>query len=167
MTLTLQEISDRIEIDDLVNRVAVATDTWDWDLMDTCYVPESVLDFTCASGPRTTYPEFLEWLKSSQEHHTLLMERKVTTRLITLDGDTATGRVFCVKFMKRVDRDNGTDAGALTLVGHQYNDRYGRTPAGWKIMERVEEITWYDGTWPPDYPVHLSPLPWDRIASSA
>jgi hypothetical protein len=38
-TLSIQEISDRIHINDLLVRYTVAIDTQDWKLLDTVFLP--------------------------------------------------------------------------------------------------------------------------------
>ena len=159
---TLREISDRIEIDDLITRAAVATDSWDFALLETCYTPESVVDYTNVGGPRATLPGILQWLRDTMRPG-VLMERRVTNRYIRLDGDRATGRSYMMKIMKTIDRADGTDAGSSVVVGCFYDDVFARTPDGWRIMDRVELVSWYDGTWPAGWPVTFSPLPWERV----
>ena len=45
-TLSLQEISDRIQINDLLVRYTVAIDTQDWKLLDTVFLPDATVDYT-------------------------------------------------------------------------------------------------------------------------
>jgi hypothetical protein len=159
--LSQQEISDRIEIDDLITRAAVATDSWDFKLLTTCYTEDSVVDYTNVGGPRDKLAGILEWLEWSMNPGTV-MERRVTNRYIQLDGDTATGRSYMEKIMKVIDREDGTDRGPAVIVGCFYDDKFARTDDGWKIMERVEVVSWYNGTWPAGWPVKFCPLPWER-----
>ncbi|MDQ3145604.1 MAG: nuclear transport factor 2 family protein, partial [Actinomycetota bacterium] len=41
MALTDGELADRLEIDDLLTRYAVAIDTKDWGLLATCFTPDA------------------------------------------------------------------------------------------------------------------------------
>ena len=50
MTMTLQEISDRIEIDDLLTRYATGVDRKDWDLWETCFTDDARIDYTAFGG---------------------------------------------------------------------------------------------------------------------
>ena len=50
-TMTLEEISDRIEINDLLVRYTVAIDEKDWELLDTVYTPDAKVDYILRSGP--------------------------------------------------------------------------------------------------------------------
>ena len=45
-SMTLQEIADRIEIDDLLTRYATAVDGKDWDLYETCFTPDVSIHYT-------------------------------------------------------------------------------------------------------------------------
>ena len=45
MTLSLQEISDRLEIDDLLTRYATGVDRKDWDLWETCFTSDAFIDY--------------------------------------------------------------------------------------------------------------------------
>ena len=49
-TMTLEEISDRIEINDLLVRYTVAIDEKDWELLDTVYTPDAKVDYTSSGG---------------------------------------------------------------------------------------------------------------------
>jgi len=50
MSLTLQQVSDRIEIDDLLIRYTKAIDDKDWALLDTVFVPDADIDYTTSGG---------------------------------------------------------------------------------------------------------------------
>ena len=49
MALSLQEISDRIEIEDLLQRYTAAIDAKDWDLLGSVFTPDATLDYTLFS----------------------------------------------------------------------------------------------------------------------
>ena len=55
--LTLQEISDRIQIQDLLTRYTNAIDGKDWALLDTCFTPDAHVDYTATGGIKGAYPE--------------------------------------------------------------------------------------------------------------
>jgi 3-phenylpropionate/cinnamic acid dioxygenase small subunit len=60
--MTLQELSDRIEIDDLLTRYATAIDTKDWQLFETCFTADAFIDYTDAGGVKGGRQEVKEWL---------------------------------------------------------------------------------------------------------
>jgi hypothetical protein len=63
----------------------------------------------------------------------------VMNRRIEIDGDTATGR------SELFNPNRLTIEGQpwIFTVGGVYHDRYARTADGWRIVERVEECTWW------------------------
>jgi len=60
MTLSLQEISDRFEISDLLTRYTRAIDTKDFELLDTCFTPDAFVDYTSSGGISTDFPGTLQ-----------------------------------------------------------------------------------------------------------
>ena len=48
--LDLQEISDRIEIQDLLSRYTDAIDRRDWDALDGVFTPDAFIDYTSVGG---------------------------------------------------------------------------------------------------------------------
>lgn len=134
MTLSLQEISDRLEIQDLLVDYSYAIDNRDWDALDAIFTPDASIDYTATGGIRGSLaeikaflPEGLAWFSSYQH--------LVATAKITITGDEATGRSICHNPMVF-----GEGKTSHTLfVGLWYIDRYVRTPEGWRIAERGEE----------------------------
>jgi ketosteroid isomerase-like protein len=60
--LTLQEISDRLEIQDLLARYSDAIDRHDLEALDTLFTEDAVVDYSEFGGPRgslATVKEFL------------------------------------------------------------------------------------------------------------
>jgi hypothetical protein len=60
--VTVGELSDRIEIQDLLVRYARAIDTKDWGLLDTCFTADAQVDYTSSGGIAGRYPEVRQWL---------------------------------------------------------------------------------------------------------
>ena len=56
MALSLQEISDRIEIEDLLQRYTAAIDAKDWELLATVFTPDATLDYTSSGGAGGSVP---------------------------------------------------------------------------------------------------------------
>ena len=63
--MSVQEISDRIEIQDLLVRYTVAIDTKDWKLLDQCFLPDAQVDYTATGGIQGSYPEVRVWLEKA------------------------------------------------------------------------------------------------------
>ena len=138
--MTVQEISDRLEIDALLSRYARAIDTLDWALLDTVFTPDATVDYTATGGIRGTYPEVRTWLAQVLPNFAV-RQHFVTNREIVVDGDTATSRALLFNPMGTRTADGGIE---LFYVGGCYVDRLRRTADGWRIVERREEHGWFD-----------------------
>jgi len=63
VTLTIQEISDRIEINDLLIRYCSAVDQRDWDAFDDIFTEDCLIDYTAMGGKRGGLAETKAFLK--------------------------------------------------------------------------------------------------------
>jgi SnoaL-like protein len=129
---------DRLEIDDLLTRYAVAIDSRRWELLQTVFTPDATIDYSSSGAPKGSVTEISEWLEkfltpfAMNQHMTL-------NKYIVLDGDTGTGRTYFLNPNSYLD-ENGQPR--LIFVGGYYNDRFVRTADGWRISEREEEAAW-------------------------
>src|SRR5687767_8582299 len=106
MALSIEEISDRIEIDDLLQRYTAAIDAKDWDLLDSVFAPDATLDYSTSGGPHDKYPVVKAWLQEvlavfPMTHH---MIGKSTVKL---DGDRAQCRSIFYNPMALPTDDEG------------------------------------------------------------
>lgn len=135
--MTLQDIADRIEIDDLLTRYATALDAKDWDAWAGCFTPDAWIDYTAAGGIKGRLPEVRQWLAEVMSGFPMT-QHLVTNKAVQLAGDTATCR-SCL-FNPMGVRDG--DGMAVFLEGGYYRDALVRTADGWRIAERTEEPTY-------------------------
>jgi len=133
--LSLQEISDRFEIQDLLTRYADAIDRKDWDLLDQVYTPDADIDYTAFAGIAGKYPEIKAWLAKSLDPIPAFQHMNANMD-IKIDGDTATGRIMCFNPMVLPGE---VDPPIVCFNGLWYIDRYVRTADGWRIADRNEE----------------------------
>jgi hypothetical protein len=134
VSLSLQEISDRIEIQDLLVAYSHAIDTRDWDALDDVFTPDAHIDYTAFGGSAGDLPSTKAFLAQAMPMFSSFQHMVATSR-VELDGDVATGRTICHNPMV-VEHDGET---TVFFCGLWYVDRFVRTPAGWRIAERVEE----------------------------
>jgi len=135
LPLTIQEISDRIEINDLLIRYCTAVDRRDWDAFDDIFTQDCLIDYTAMGGSRGGLSEtkaFLAKVMPSFVAH----QHLIANSQIELMGDTATGRTMCHNPMVNATKDGGTH---VWFCGLWYCDKFVRTKEGWRISERVEE----------------------------
>jgi SnoaL-like protein len=135
--MSLQDVADRIEIDDLLTRYATALDAKDWDLFATCFTPDARIDYSAAGGIKGTLPEVRRWLAEVMAAFPMT-QHLVTNKAVQLNGDSAVCR-SCLFNPMGVPDGAGM---AVWLEGGYYTDRLVRTAAGWRIAERTEEPTY-------------------------
>ena len=128
-----QEIADRIEIDDVLTRYATAVDTRDWNLYQTVFTADALIDYTSSGGIRGGVAEMTKWLSDALSIFSM-SQHLVTNRDIQVAGDTATSRSYFYNPMGRTKRDGTLE---LMFVGGFYRDQLRRTADGWRIAERV------------------------------
>lgn len=144
MSKSLEEISDRLEINDLLTRYTVAIDTKDWGLLDTCFLPDAQLDYTQTGGIKGPYAEVREWLGKALAAFPMTVHF-ISNSTVELAGDEASSRTYVINPMG-FPKDDGTLH--IFTVGGYYVDKLVRTVDGWRIAERLEESAFMDGTLP-------------------
>jgi 3-phenylpropionate/cinnamic acid dioxygenase small subunit len=135
-TMTLEQIADRIEIDDLLTRYATGLDAKDWDLWAGCFTADAFIDYTAAGGIKGTLPEVRQWLSEVMAGFPVT-QHLVTNRSVRIDGDSATCRSCLFNPMGLSDGDGLM----FFFEGGYYRDKLVRTANGWRIAERIEEPT--------------------------
>jgi hypothetical protein len=134
--LTLQEISDRLEIQVLVNRYAQIIDAKEFDLLrEEVFCEDAHIDYSVFGGSKGDLESTIEFLHKAMQLFPNTQHLNANIQ-IQLDGDKATGRVMCLnpQEMKLPDMEEH-----LFFCGLWYVDEYRRTEKGWRIARRVEE----------------------------
>lgn len=134
--LSLQEISDRIEIQELLVRYSHAVDTRDWELYERVFTPDAFIDYTCFGGPAGNVKEIRQFLEVTMPNFKSFQHMIGNTVLEFVDENTVKGRTICHNPMVM---DIGNDKTHVFYCGLWYVDEIVRTPEGWKIKSRIEE----------------------------
>ena len=141
MTHTLEELSDRLEIQDLITAYSYAIDFHRFDDLDAIFTPDATLDFTATGGSAGPLSEMKQWLASVLVHFAG-HQHLVATSQVTLDGDRAAARTLCHNPMYLPEKDGVQQ---LMFVGLWYHDTFARTNDGWRITSRVQEKGYLHG----------------------
>ncbi|HQS98010.1 MAG: hypothetical protein B7Y74_13195 [Novosphingobium sp. 35-62-5] len=136
--LSLQEISDRLEIQELFARYSFAIDERDWDALDSIFTPDAQIDYSETGGAKGTYAQIKAWLPGALERFPMFQHMVATTKL-DIAGDEARSRTILFNPMTHRAED-GTEQ--VFFIGLWYRDRLLRTPDGWRIAERYEDMGW-------------------------
>lgn len=133
MMMSLQEMSDRLEIQDLFATYSFAIDDRDWDALDGVFTPDARIDYTETGGAKGSFAEIKAWLPTALERFPAFQHMVATTKL-ELDGDSATSRTILFNPM--------VHDGQTFFIGLWYRDMLVRTADGWRIAERYEQASW-------------------------
>ncbi|MET8877862.1 nuclear transport factor 2 family protein [Nocardia sp. NPDC004604] len=133
--LSLQEISDRLEIEDLMVRYSHAVDTQQWDLLDDVFTPDAHIDYSAMGGAVGDLESTKKFLATIMPNF-LAFQHLISNSSITVDGDIATGRTMCHNPMLV---STGAGQQSLMLCGLWYLDTFERIDGRWWIKRRVEE----------------------------
>jgi hypothetical protein len=134
MTMSLQQLSDRQEIQDVMVTYCYAIDRKRWEELDDVFTPDAIIDYTEMVGFRGNLAETKAFLIRGLGQ-LLAYQHSISTSQIRIEGDIAYGRTLCANPM--VIAVNG--AKQTMFVGLWYRDTFVRTPKGWRIRERYEE----------------------------
>jgi hypothetical protein len=134
-----QELSDRLEIQDLITAYSYAIDFHRFDDLDAIFTPDATLDFTATGGVAGSLHEIKQWLASVLVHfggH----QHLVATSSVQVAGDAATAKTICHNPMWFAD-----PAQPPLFVGLWYVDSFVRTAQGWRISSRVQQKGYLHG----------------------
>lgn len=133
--MDLREISDRLEINNLLIDYCSAIDTHDWDALDAVFTPDAHIDYTALGGIKGSFPEIKAYLAKVLPFFPSTQHLIANSR-VWIEGDAARARTMCHNPMEMPLKAGGTQ---VVFYGLWYVDRLVRTPGGWRIRERVEE----------------------------
>jgi len=139
----VQEVADKLEIQELLFRYARAVDTKDWELLEAVFTPDAHLDYTSAGGPAAGRDEVVAWLARSLALLPVT-QHYITNLEIELDGDRARVRAM---FYNPMQLPGMTD---MSACGGNYLHEVVRTPAGWRSERLVEQNNWFVNPPAPD-----------------
>jgi hypothetical protein len=131
---TLLELSDRLEILDLITAYSYAIDFHQFDDLDKIFTADGILDLTATGGIAGPLPEVKQWLTTVLANFAG-HQHLVGTSEVTMDGDTASARSICHNPMI-LDNDGKQQ---ILVVGLWYLDDFVRTADGWRISKRSQQ----------------------------
>lgn len=133
--LSLEEISDRLEIQQLLVDYSTAIDERRFDDLDLVFTPDAYIDYRAMGGIDGTFTEVKAWLAEvlpnfpAYSHLIGNFDVRISRDAA---GDTARSRILCFNPMVL----NGD--GQVLFCGLWYDDEFVRTADGWRMTRRVE-----------------------------
>ena len=130
--LSLEEISDRFEIQQLLIDYSTAIDKRRFDDLDRVFTPDAYIDYRAMGGIDGRYPEVKAWLAQVLPNFPAYahMLGNFDVRIV---GDSASSRTICFNPMVL-----GGEQNQILFCGLWYDDEFVRTSDGWRMSRRVE-----------------------------
>ncbi|OBG81332.1 hypothetical protein A5733_22305 [Mycobacterium sp. NS-7484] len=130
--LSLAEISDRLEIQQLLIDYSTAIDRRLFDDLDVVFTPDAYIDYRAMGGIDGHYPEVKAWLTEVLPNFPAYAHMLGNCD-VKLDGDKASSRTICFNPMVLPGLEQ-----QVLFCGLWYEDEFVRTADGWRMSRRVE-----------------------------
>lgn len=130
--LSIEEISDRLEIQDLLVAYSTAIDNRRFDDLDQVFTEDAYIDYRAMGGVDGRFPEVKAWLAQVLPNFPAYAHM-LGNFDVRVSGDTASSRTLCFNPMVL-----GGDDGQVLFCGLWYDDEFVRTADGWRMTRRVE-----------------------------
>jgi hypothetical protein len=132
--LSLEEISDRFEIQQLLIDYSTAIDSRRFDDLDRVFTADAYIDYRAMGGIDGRFPDVKAWLADTLPKIFRSHAHMLGNFDVHIFGDTASSRTFCFNPMVFEG-----DTNQVMFCGLWYVDEFARTPEGWRMTRRVEE----------------------------
>jgi 3-phenylpropionate/cinnamic acid dioxygenase small subunit len=136
---SLQDILDRLDVQDVLFRYARALDTRDWELLRSCFQPDVVATYD-ELGEQQGY-DAVEQLCRRALEPLAATQHLIGNVEVFLDGDNARSRCNLQSMHVRSRRDGDDNF----IVAGVYLDELRRTADGWRIARRRLQRVWTKG----------------------
>lgn len=126
----IDELWDRIQVQDTVNELFLATDAKAWDRVKTVFADEVDFDMTSLAGgePARITPDMIASAWADGLGPVAAVHHQTGNFVVRVDGDSAA--VTCYGTATHYNPDSEK---RLTYFVGSYDFHLRRTPAGWKI----------------------------------
>lgn len=138
--LSLEEISDRLLIQELIATEAHALDERDWELWESLFTEDALIDWTEAGAIKGNPREVRDWASRVFINFPYPQYQHLTGNFqVELEGDAASCRHM--QYIA-ISLPNAAGARQIGFSGIWFEDRMVRTAQGWKIRSRYERQAW-------------------------
>lgn len=135
--LSHAEISDRLEIQQLITDYSTAIDNRRFDDLDAVFTPDAYIDYTALGGIEGRYPEVKAWLAEVLPNFPMYAHM-LGNFSVRIEGDIASSRTICFNPMVLPATTPEKNQEQIMFCGLWYDDEFARTADGWRMTRRVE-----------------------------
>ncbi|MFV8165353.1 nuclear transport factor 2 family protein [Mycobacterium sp. 134] len=130
--LSLAEISDRLEIQQLLIDYSTAIDRRLFDDLDAVFTSDAYIDYRAMGGIDGQFPEVKAWLAEVLPNFPAYAHM-LGNFDVKIEGDKASSRTICFNPMVLPGLEQ-----QVLFCGLWYEDEFVRTADGWRMSRRVE-----------------------------
>ena len=153
--MDLQEISDRLEIADVITRYTRGIDLGEWDRLDTVFTPDADIDYTESGGIHASYAEVKPWLAEMlpaffpRRMHTIGQVEVVFAASDGASEGASEGAPDAASVVAYFDNPmpmhDGEGGEKIVEIGGMYHHEMVRTADGWRSRRLHEHVVWKRG----------------------
>jgi hypothetical protein len=131
------EHADRHAIETGLDLYAAIIDAHEYERLEEVFLRDAVLDYSSSGATPGPLEEVAAWIEKGLSLFARTAHM-ITNKIVTVNGDEAHSRALFFNPLV-------TEDGKVFFVGGAYVDQWRRTPLGWRIIDRVEEMHWTYG----------------------
>jgi hypothetical protein len=154
-SLAMSDVTERDarQIEQVLYLYAWMVDKRDWGLIDQVFTADATIDYASTGGPgRLPHREALKWLDGALQAWPINLHH-ITNIMPQVAGDRGRCRCYFFAPMGRPKPGGGYFAQEIVTNAGFYHDQLVRSARGWRISERVCEMTVMIGTLPADHSI--------------
>jgi hypothetical protein len=141
------------QIEQVLYLYAWMVDKCEWGLIDQVFSADATIDYASTGGPgRMPHRDALRWLDGALKPWPVNLHN-ITNIMAQVEGDRARCRCYFFAPMGRPKAGGGYFAQDIVTNAGFYHDQLVRTEHGWRISERVCEMTVMIGVLLADYTI--------------
>ena len=133
--MDIENIVDRIEIENFFSRYARAVDDRDWELYRTLFTEDAHIDYSSSGGSKGNLDETVSFLSKALDMFEMSQHLITNIELFHKDENA----VHAVALFNNPMRLKGGD---VWFVGGKYKHELLRSASGWKSEKLIEETLW-------------------------
>lgn len=136
----MSDLTDaKLEIKETLYRYSLMVDRRRWEMIEGVFTPDAIIDYTSVGSGATKGPhrQMLSWLDEMLEPWPINLHF-ISNEIIEVEGDRAKSTCCFNAPMGR--KDEAGKSTYLTNAGY-YHDELLRTDVGWRIRERLCDMT--------------------------
>lgn len=144
--MDLQEISDRMEIREVITRYTRAIDTRQWDGLDSVFTDDAILDYSAVDGPADVLavarPWVIQGLSGFARYQHTIGQIAIEFEPAAVGGapQRAKATAYFINPMVSVQPDGSE---SFLEVGGYYHHEMVRTENGWRSARMVDDNVYY------------------------